>query len=74
MPDSERRPLSPLASSAAPPVGLFALAGFATGAGMRLLDPLLPLLARRFLQQLTAALAPLGVRPAGGLRARPRGG
>ena len=48
MPDSERRPLSPLASSAAPPVGLFALAGFATGAGMRLLDPLLPLLARDF--------------------------
>lgn len=34
----------------------------------------LPLLARRFLQQVTAALAPLGVRPAGGMRARPRGG
>lgn len=48
MPDSERQPLPPPALSAVPPVGLFALGGFATGAGMRLLDPLLPLLARDF--------------------------
>lgn len=47
MPDSERPPPSPPVLSA-PPVGLFALAGFATGSGMRLLDPLLPLLAREF--------------------------
>ena len=46
MPDSERPP-PPLVLSA-PPVGLFALAGFATGSGMRMLDPLLPLLAREF--------------------------
>ncbi|GAA0581493.1 MFS transporter [Craurococcus roseus] len=47
MPDSERPPPSQPVLSA-PPVGLFALAGFATGSGMRLLDPLLPLLAREF--------------------------
>jgi predicted MFS family arabinose efflux permease len=40
-------PQRPLTASS-PPIGLFALAGFATGAGMRLLDPLLPLLARDF--------------------------
>ncbi len=42
MQDDPRRP------SARPPIALFALAGFATGSGMRLLDPLLPLLARDF--------------------------
>jgi predicted MFS family arabinose efflux permease len=36
-------------------VALFALAGFATGAGMRLLDPLLPLLARDFGVPVSAA-------------------
>ena len=34
-----------VAASAAVPIGLLALAGFATGSGMRLLDPLLPLVA-----------------------------
>src|SRR3954467_15438213 len=33
------------AMASALPIGLFALAGFTTGAGMRMLDPLLPLLA-----------------------------
>ncbi len=42
MRDAPERP------SASPPIALFALAGFATGSGMRLLDPLLPLLARDF--------------------------
>ena len=45
MPDPEPPPPTP---APYPPIGLFALAGFATGAGMRLLDPLLPLLARDF--------------------------
>ena len=31
--------------SPAPPIALFALAGFTTGSGMRMLDPLLPMLA-----------------------------
>ena len=47
MPDPERPP-PPATPAPYPPIGLFALAGFATGAGMRLLDPLLPLLARDF--------------------------
>ena len=47
MPDPERPPPSAMPAPY-PPIGLFALAGFATGAGMRLLDPLLPLLARDF--------------------------
>lgn len=51
MPDPER----PSPPAPPPPVGLFALAGFATGSGMRLLDPLLPLLARDFGVSVAAA-------------------
>lgn len=43
------------AAALALPVGLFALAGFASGAGMRLLDPLLPLLAGEFGVSVSAA-------------------
>jgi predicted MFS family arabinose efflux permease len=41
-----------------PPVGLMALGGFAVGCGMRLLDPLLPMIAREFGVGL-GAVAPL---------------
>jgi predicted MFS family arabinose efflux permease len=54
VPDPQASPPSPAATSA-PPIGLFALAGFATGSGMRLLDPLLPLLARDFGVSVAAA-------------------
>ena len=54
MPDDPERP-PPAAASPPVPIGLFALAGFATGSGMRLLDPLLPLLARDFGVSVAAA-------------------